>query len=258
MLPFQGAEASEISSQSVIMLTNQARLSNGISTLLENENLMRAARDKVKDMLTNDYFAHTSPQGVAPWHWIKKNGYNYQYAGENLAINFTDAKEQHAAWMKSATHRKNILNPEYADIGVAVAQGKIDGQNSVIVVQMFGARKKSAQGEIAGKVLSNNDNLVSGGEKTPANFNNFPQALSSKKLEFKPGYGGASLAKKQTKYSARDFFEKASKNFASFLVFLLVIANLAIVFRYHRNGSALAAKNMILIAIFTSLFFCQI
>jgi uncharacterized protein YkwD len=132
------ARASGIAPSSVIELTNSARTANGLGTLSENAQLSEAANAKAKDMLKKDYFAHTSPSGRDPWYWIKQAGYAYKAAGENLAINFTDANEQQSAWMKSATHRANILNTRYQEIGVAVVEGKIDGQNSIVTVELFG------------------------------------------------------------------------------------------------------------------------
>lgn len=130
--------ASGIAPSSVIELTNRARSENGLAPLTENAKLSQAARAKANDMIKNDYFAHTSPSGRDPWYWMKQEGYAYKAAGENLAINFTDAKEQQSAWMKSKTHRANILNGNYKEIGVAVVEGKIDGESSVVTVQLFG------------------------------------------------------------------------------------------------------------------------
>ena len=133
-----GASASTIASSDVITLANSARAKDGLPLLTENDKLAAAAQNKASDMLKNDYFAHTSPDGVTPWHWVEKAGYQYKAAGENLAINFDTAKEQHSAWMKSATHRANILNAQYREIGVAVVRGKIDGQESMVTVEFFG------------------------------------------------------------------------------------------------------------------------
>src|SRR3989338_3450537 len=102
------ASASTVSPSDVIALANGARAAEGLAPLAENSKLSLAASAKASDMLKNDYFAHTSPDGITPWYWIKQVGYQYKAAGENLAINFDSAKEQHNAWMKSATHRANI------------------------------------------------------------------------------------------------------------------------------------------------------
>ncbi|OGI14632.1 MAG: hypothetical protein A2878_00095 [Candidatus Moranbacteria bacterium RIFCSPHIGHO2_01_FULL_54_31] len=132
------AVASGISPGDVIALANTSREKAGLTPLSANRALTEAAQAKANDMLKNDYFAHTSPTGVDPWYWIKKEGYQYKAAGENLAINFTSAKEQHSAWMNSSSHRDNILNGRYQEIGVAVVKGKIDGQESIVTVELFG------------------------------------------------------------------------------------------------------------------------
>lgn len=132
--------ASGIAPSDVIALANSAREKEGLSPLSSNAKLVAAAEDKAYDMLKNDYFAHTSPEGVEPWYWIKKADYDYKYAGENLAINYTSANAQHAAWMQSPTHRANILNAHYREIGVATVEGKINGEVSIVTVELFGTQ----------------------------------------------------------------------------------------------------------------------
>jgi len=138
--------ASGINKESIIDLVNKSRVENNISTLAENQNLDNAAKDKLDDMIKNNYFAHTSPTGVTPWFWFEKNGYDYKYAGENLALGFSSVEKEHKAWMDSPTHRKNILNPNYQEIGIAVGEGKIDDNLVTIAVQSFGAQDQSATG----------------------------------------------------------------------------------------------------------------
>jgi uncharacterized protein YkwD len=135
----QSAQAGSITKDSVITLVNEARAKASLSVLSENSHLSQAAKSKAEDMIKKDYFAHNSVDGKTPWYWIEKAGYDYKYAGENLAVNFTSAETQQEAWMKSETHRKNILNKNYQEIGVAVTKGKIGGEETTLVVQMFGA-----------------------------------------------------------------------------------------------------------------------
>ncbi len=125
--------------EKAIELVNKEREANGLSPVTENALLTKAAEAKADDMIKNDYFAHTSPLGETPWYWLKSAGYSYRAAGENLAINYSDAKEQHKAWMKSATHRANILNSRFEEIGMATRQGRINGKDAIITVQLFGA-----------------------------------------------------------------------------------------------------------------------
>jgi hypothetical protein len=153
------AQAYGFESADVIELVNKARIAEGLSALVHSDILDLAAKEKADDMLKNDYFAHTSPKGVDPWYWFKKTGYDYKYAGENLAINYDNAREQQAAWMKSDSHRKNILNDKYQETGVAVVEGKIDGQTSILTVQVFGTT-------VAGAAQAANNS--SAGKEKPA------------------------------------------------------------------------------------------
>lgn len=136
--------ASDITSDTVISLVNKARSTAKIAVLKKNDFLQKAAEKKAEDMIKNNYFAHISPQGKSPWDWIDESGYDYRYAGENLAINFTNAKDEQKAWMESELHKKNILSMDYEDTGVAVKQGMIDGQKTTVVVQMFGKQMEKA------------------------------------------------------------------------------------------------------------------
>jgi len=141
------AWASSIAKEKVIELANRDRKDKGISELVENKKLSRAAMDKAEDMILKNYFSHTSSEGITPWHWIEKENYDYNYAGENLAMDFASAEKMNEAWLASPTHRNNILNQKYEDIGVAVKEGVISGHATVLVVQMFGSGDKNASKE---------------------------------------------------------------------------------------------------------------
>jgi hypothetical protein len=123
----------------IVDLTNRDRLNNNDSNLKPNDLLSAAAQAKANDMASKGYFAHTSPEGITPWYWFKQVGYKYVYAGENLAINFDESLDVENAWMNSPTHRANILNNHYTDIGVAMAQGIYQGRVATFVVQEFGS-----------------------------------------------------------------------------------------------------------------------
>ncbi len=150
------AKAETITENSVIFLVNADRSARGISALNENSELSRAAMEKAMDMVANNYFDHNSPSGLTPWYWIEKNNYNFRFAGENLAINFDDNTQQENAWMDSPSHRKNILNPKYNEIGVAVLKGKINGKVSILTVQMFGSRMDKTIPMVSGVATEKN------------------------------------------------------------------------------------------------------
>ncbi len=127
-----------VESSVLIDLTNETRLKYGATPLLKNYKLEQASLLKANDMVENQYFSHNSPSGVSPWYWIKKAGYNFIYAGENLAIDFVQSKDVEDAWLESPSHRANILNDKFTDVGISTKLGKFNGQNTIFVVQMFG------------------------------------------------------------------------------------------------------------------------
>lgn len=118
-------------------LTNEERQAQNLPTLTINPLLVKAAEMKAEDMATNGYFAHTSPEGKSPWYWLIQAGYKYQYAGENLAINFTDSQDVTKAWMNSPTHRANIVKDKYTEVGTAIATGTYKGRETTFVAQFY-------------------------------------------------------------------------------------------------------------------------
>lgn len=119
--------------------TNEARAEEGRAPLTRNSLLDEAAQLKAEDMAANGYFAHWSPEGVSPWHWFQVAGYTYKHAGENLAVHFTDSDTVVDAWLKSPTHRDNIMDEKFTEIGIGTAKGRYEDYDTVFVVQMFGA-----------------------------------------------------------------------------------------------------------------------
>lgn len=124
----------------LVDLANEDRVQSGLDTLTVSPTLIAVAQAKANDMATKGYFAHTSPEGIDPWHWFKKEGYVFAYAGENLAIDFSDSADVNRAWMDSQSHRNNLLDSHYTEIGIATAQGMYEGRMTTFVVQAFGSR----------------------------------------------------------------------------------------------------------------------
>ncbi|MBX4188228.1 MAG: CAP domain-containing protein [Candidatus Doudnabacteria bacterium] len=122
--------------EQVLMEANKDRTLFGLPALKLDHTLNLAAFAKAEDMLAKEYFAHVSPEGVKPWQWFKALGYNYSFAGENLAIGFEDSEDLEQSWMNSPKHRANILSENYSDMGVAIVYR--NGQK--IIVQLFGSR----------------------------------------------------------------------------------------------------------------------
>lgn len=136
--------ASDISVDQVVVQTNAERAKSGLQQLALNEMLSSAARAKAADMFANQYWAHVSPKGKQPWDFMREAQYRFSSAGENLARDFGTTPEMMAAWMGSPSHRANIMNAKYQEIGVAVVNGNLQGIDTTLVVQMFGKPLQAA------------------------------------------------------------------------------------------------------------------
>lgn len=132
--------ASNITVSDLLSGTNSRRASAGVGPVQLDGQLNSAAAAKAADMFANQYWAHTSPSGRDPWSFIVAAGYSYLFAGENLARDFGDSGAVVSAWMNSPTHRENLLNSRYKDVGFAVVNGKYGNHETTLVVQMFGTR----------------------------------------------------------------------------------------------------------------------
>jgi hypothetical protein len=131
--------ATDIHVEKLLQATNAKRSAAGLGPLTINSQLSAAAARKAQDMFEQNYWAHNSPSGATPWDFITGSGYRYVVAGENLAKNFSTSDAVVDAWMASPTHRDNILKSSYRDIGFAVINGTLNGEETTLVVQMFGS-----------------------------------------------------------------------------------------------------------------------
>ena len=128
-----------LTSGGTIIWTNVQRILAGLTPLAENQQLNAAASAKVADMFAQQYFEHVSPSGTSAGDLAQDAGYAFIAIGENLALgNFGTDEKLVAAWMASPGHKANILNPKYAEIGVAVGSGTFEGHATWLAVQEFG------------------------------------------------------------------------------------------------------------------------
>lgn len=138
-----------ITASVLVDLANETRLAYNEPLLTRNTLLDNAAQLKGEDMSTRGYFSHNSPDGITPWYWLDKVGYVFMYAGENLAVNFFESKEVQSAWLNSPTHKDNLLNSNFKEIGIATVEGIYKNTPTIFVVQMFGS---PASAKVATKI----------------------------------------------------------------------------------------------------------
>src|SRR3989344_8683734 len=133
----------------LVDLANADRSAEGLPELAIDPTLETAAQMKADDMAEREYFAHETPEGFSPWHWFGQAGYGFRYAGENLAVYFSDSTEVEKAWMNSPLHRANILSDKYSEVGIAIAHGRYQGNETTFVVQMFGNPSETSRAVVS-------------------------------------------------------------------------------------------------------------
>lgn len=114
----------------VLCLLNAQRAAHGLPPLSANRSLRHAASSFAHAMVRHRFFAHVSPGGSTPASRVAHTSYlrgaSTWALGEDIAWGSgTDATPAAivAAWMASAPHRRNILEPSFRDVGIGVRRG---------------------------------------------------------------------------------------------------------------------------------------
>jgi uncharacterized protein YkwD len=105
----------------VLAVINAARVKAGCAPLKLNQKLMAAAKSHARAMAEKNFFGHRGTDGSKFSSRIKRQGYKYRAAAENIAAGQSSATQVARDWLQSAGHRKNILNCRLKDTGIAVA-----------------------------------------------------------------------------------------------------------------------------------------
>ncbi len=146
-----GGQPLAAAQQAVLCLTNEQRTTAGLQPLRSEATLEAAGQAYSTSMVTLGFFAHVSPTGstlkqrlVAYTDWTS--------IGENLYTGTGTLATPRAAvdgWMRSEGHRANLLNPEYRDVGLGVAQGSpgTGRGDSATYAAEYGARPLSGYAE---------------------------------------------------------------------------------------------------------------
>jgi uncharacterized protein YkwD len=121
---------------SVLELTNAERRRAGLPELRENPLLVHAAQLQSEQMGATSTMDHVLPSAPypSPPDRLAAVNYDWEAYGENVAMGQRSSTEVVSAWMHSAGHRANILNPRYTELGVGYA---IDSAGHPYYAQVF-------------------------------------------------------------------------------------------------------------------------
>jgi uncharacterized protein YkwD len=140
---------------SITCLINEERTSRGLGAVQPNGDLRDAALSHSNEMVAQQYFEHTSPQGVTFIDRIESTGYMRSarawIVGENLVWGtgpLSTPQSLVTAWMNSPPHRENLLKARFNEIGVAAVDGTPEGDQGdpgVTVSSEYGFRAGAAK-----------------------------------------------------------------------------------------------------------------
>lgn len=116
-----------------LKLLNDDRKKRNLAPLQFNPQLATLAESYARDMIDRDFFSHRNPEGQTPFERMKERQIDFGYAGENIAFNESVYAAQQA-FMHSPSHKANILNPHYTQVGIGVVKSTT---GRVYVVQEF-------------------------------------------------------------------------------------------------------------------------
>lgn len=106
----------------VLELVNDERRQAGCGPLSLDPRLGASARHHSRDMARRGYMSHQGSDGTGPLDRIRSTGYRAAVWGENVASGYRTADQVVNAWMDSPEHRDNILDCDYAQMGIARAE----------------------------------------------------------------------------------------------------------------------------------------
>lgn len=124
--------------EKLVTLVNETRAEQGLTPLTAAPLLRTSAQLKADDMASNDYFDHNGPDGRDFKYFLRSAGYDYHLAGENLAMGFSDARAVVNAWIKSPLHYRNIVEPDFKEMGMSLAVGEHGGEETIYIANHFG------------------------------------------------------------------------------------------------------------------------
>lgn len=112
------SDSASSDAERVLTLVNELRTSRGLNPLSLNARLIEAARVHSQDMVSQGFFDHTGSDNSSAGQRITRAGYQWNTFGENIAQGQSSADRVHQAWVNSAPHLRNILNPNFVEMGL--------------------------------------------------------------------------------------------------------------------------------------------
>ncbi len=126
----------ELMRAAILCLINRQRVSRGLPRLRDSRELNRSAQSWSGRMVAGHFFSH----GANFTARISAAGYDWSMAGEDIAAGFATPRQVVAGWMGSFGHCQNILDPDFADVGIGVVAHRLLRYGPSVWTLDFGLR----------------------------------------------------------------------------------------------------------------------
>lgn len=121
----------------LLQLLNAERQKIGAPPLRISSQLAQAAQRHADDMAKNNFLSHEGSDGSTMESRIQETGYAFSAIAENVAGGQPTPESVIQTWLNSSGHRRNMLNPEYTEIGIGYATNS-SSQYTHYWTQVFG------------------------------------------------------------------------------------------------------------------------
>ena len=121
-LPVSAADVDRRAATSSI---NALRSDRNLPELQYSKKLEKAARRHVEDMVRNGFFSHTGSDGSRVGDRVRRSGYGWCMAAENIASGQPSLADVMRSWNKSQGHRKNMLHKAVSEFALVRAAGNV-------------------------------------------------------------------------------------------------------------------------------------
>lgn len=119
------ALAEDVDRSAAVAGINGLRAGSGLPPLAYSAGLEQAAQAHAGDMARKGFFSHTGSGGSSLGTRLKRAGYGWCAAAENIAKGQPGLAEAMASWQASRGHRRNMLSREVTEFAVARGAGNI-------------------------------------------------------------------------------------------------------------------------------------
>jgi len=117
--------ASDVTAEKLVAEMNRYRAAEGLGPLFIDPRLTAAAGDRMRDMEESGVWQHRPPGGGSPFDAVRRHGFDFSLAGENLATGFETSEVLVESWMLSPGHRENVMSPSLTSVGIAIIDGHV-------------------------------------------------------------------------------------------------------------------------------------